>query len=84
MGRNNEIWHKDAPRGGEFKFMGSRATSDVMTISGRGVFFIHMFACKDENIDYFNLQVHCMSQTTRKTTRRQEELDSPGFRGGYL
>ena len=47
--------------------------SDVRTISGRLLFFAHMFACKDENVKFFNLHVYCMSYTNRKTTRKREE-----------
>ena len=48
--------------------------SDGRTISGRNFwFFVHMFAFKDENVKFFNLQVYCMSYTDRKTWRRREE-----------
>ena len=48
--------------------------SDVRTISGGGGYlFVHMFACKDENVKSLNLQIYCMIYTNRKTTRRREE-----------
>ena len=70
---NHEIWHKDAFRGGIVKLVRSRVKSDVRTISGRILFFVYMFASKDENVKFFNLQVYCMSYTNRKTTTRREE-----------
>ena len=47
--------------------------SDVRTISGEFFSFVHMFACKDENVKVFNLQVYCTSYTNKKITRRIEE-----------
>ena len=39
--------------------------------------FVHMFACKDENIKGFNLQVYCMSYTNRKTTNDKKNETFP-------
>ena len=65
--------------GREFKFIGSHLKSDFRTISGVIFVFVHMFACTDENVKFFNLQINCMSHTNRKTMRRCEEQDIPGF-----
>ena len=35
--------------------------SDVKTISGGTFVFVHMFACKDENVKFFNFEVYCAS-----------------------
>ena len=74
MGGNREIWQKDALKDGEFKLLVSiDVKGDIRTISGGFLFFVHMIACKDENVKYFDIQVYCMSYTNRKTTRRREE-----------
>ena len=66
----HEIWHKDAFRGGEFKLMG-KLMSELF--QGEFSFSAHMFACKDENLKFFSLQVHNLSHTIRQTTRKRKE-----------
>ena len=60
MGGNHLICHKDFFKAGESKLIRSHVKSDVRTISG-DLFFVYMFACKDEHVKFFNLQVYCMS-----------------------
>ena len=57
MGGNHEIWHKDAFKGGEFKFIRSRMKSDERTITRGFMFFVRMFACKDKNANLFNFRI---------------------------
>ena len=38
-----------------------------------GEFKLIRFACKDQNVKFFNLKAYCMTYTNRNTTRRQEE-----------
>ena len=35
--------------------------SDVRTISGRTFVFVHIFVCKGQNVNFFNLEVDCVS-----------------------
>ena len=37
------------------------------------MFFVQMFACKDENVKFFNPQVYCMSYTTIMRRSREDE-----------
>ena len=75
LGGNHEIWHKDAFKGGEFKLIRSLVKSDVRTISGGSMFFVHMFACRDENVRFFDLQVYCMKH--HQKTRRMSNSRFP-------
>ena len=78
VGGNHEIWDKDAFEGGEFKLFSSHVKSDVRTISGRGfIFFVHMFACKDENVKFFNLQVYCMSYIIERPRENEKNETFP-------
>ena len=65
MGGKHEFWHKDAFRGGEFKFI--EAIRKLMSESfQKGLSFsAHMIACRDKNVKYFSLQVHYLSHNTR-------------------
>ena len=76
VGENHELWHKDSLEGGEFKLIRSHVKNDVRTISGGNFVFVHMFACKDENVKFFRFTVRV---TPIGRTREDEKNDIPGF-----
>ena len=58
--------------------------SDVRTFSGGGGgggFSVHMFACKDENIRFFNLHVYCMGSQMGKPRKDVKNEPFPDFEG---
>ena len=83
MEGNHEIWHKDAFKGRALKLIRNQVKSDIRTISRVILFFfVDMFACKDENVKFFNLQVYftCYTKERPREEEKNETFpDSEGF-----